>query len=89
LRGARPVAVGIVEKLPRARVVDDAVIRIVAARRARGGIEARIPGSEATASADVGKGGYVELDAVPAGVERADGVGVGRAEFAEDDAVLA
>src|SRR5258708_34410651 len=58
------------------------------AGRPRCGIETHVARHEAAAGADVGERRGVELDAVPVGVEAADGVGIGRAEFAEHDVVL-
>ena len=48
LRRAAPRTVGIVEKLAGARVVDDAVVRIVAGNGTRGGVEAAISRGEDT-----------------------------------------
>src|SRR5204862_7408541 len=52
LRSTGPIAVGVVEKLPGAGVVDDAVVRIMAAGRARRRVEARIAGGEAAIGAE-------------------------------------
>ena len=88
LRDARAIAVGVVIELAGARVVDDAIIRIVAAARAGGGIEARVAHDEAAGAADGGERGHVELDAIPVTRERGDAVGVSGAVLVEDDIVL-
>ena len=59
------IAIGVVVELPGARVVDDAIVRIVAARRAGSRIEAHVARREAAVGADVGEGRDVELDTIP------------------------
>src|SRR5262249_49620700 len=82
LRSAGTIAVGVVEELAGRRVVDDAVVGVVAAGRARSGVEAHVVRRELAGCADLREGRGVQLDAVPARV------GVRRTELVPDVLVL-
>src|SRR5207302_6784620 len=81
-------AVGVVEEVARTRVVDDAVISIVPASCARGGIEAHIAAAELARGADLRKGAGVERDLVPVRIEVEHRVGVLHPELGEGVGVL-
>src|SRR5204863_92653 len=83
------VAVGVIEELAGARVVNDAIVGIVAAGRTLCGIEARVAAGESAGRADAGEAGSVEPDTVPVGIEVEHRVGVRCAVLGEGVAVLA
>src|SRR3954453_14871223 len=89
LRIGAALSVGVVVELPGRGIEDDAIVGVVAAARAGGGVEACIARRKVSRAAERREGARVEAHRVPVRIEAADRVGVRRAVFAEDVAILA
>src|SRR5690349_7763220 len=82
-------AIVVVIELPGRSVVDEAIVGIVAARSAGSRVEARVGRREVARRAGRGELVVVEGEMIRAAREVADAIGVGRAELAEHEAVVA